>query len=298
MASSNRRINSVILLCLLFHLIHTPGQANNREKPWIDVCFWHVKKFALRQLTEDWREKVVQLKNLETQSNIDLVIKPKRWFGGWGAVYPIEHTNLILPWNRPSVIKVPHTMFFQSAPLTVTAREMVAEKIWHDELHRPENLARLRSDKSYPKDPAWGDALPVLPLVSIRTNKGPCLIKPEIRGMLLDKIIKTKTGTFEMRKSLEDIIDLTTAISRQLKAPRVNDDLSSSATDNAFVVDRNPRNLFWVSDPKDLLFLGLSRPSFCFYEMTALHHRSAQKIDLSSFPSSPASENWRPAANE
>ncbi|MBI1859613.1 MAG: hypothetical protein HYR96_01685 [Deltaproteobacteria bacterium] len=279
-----RRQNALVA-ALLLAAIAAPvsggpvSAARGRAVQAFNTCLWVTKNFYLTNTSENWKKTNVSLIDLESGNEITFLVADKRWTGGWASVYPVNEIlgGPELPWKGRSVIKVPYKLPFLENPYTLTARELRAESVWYQALHQPLTLARIENDAKYPKNAAWKRGkLPILPHVAIRTKKGDILVKPELIGITLDEILEKKTGTAEQRASLEDLYELTRAIANQVKAPRVNNDLTTSETTNPFVPDVNPRNILWVESQADLSLLGLSRPSFVFYEMTALHHRKPQ----------------------
>ena len=135
-----------------------------------------------------------------------------------------------------------------------------------------DNMAAIRADAGYPRDPAWGERGPMVPILNyVETDGGPVLFKPFVRGRSPKNFMSMADLTPEMRQGLEDLLAYGRATDR--------------AVPGGFPSDLRPPNLLWIEDAAVLKAMGYKKPGWILVEqdMAPARSRHYVKADLKGY---------------
>lgn len=244
-------------------------------------------------LVESYAHRTLTLPMSDGAGDATLRLESRLALGDRGAVYPLDPRSHIpgVTVEGPLVAKIPHSVRLTRPPVPHPEAELEMKREAHTWRLLHDNLAAIEADAEYPRNPAWARGrFPVAEILAVIPSRhGTILIKPRISGPTLEKLIAENPGGLppEMIASLREIYALTRAITPHVRTPVVSEDGRGWADGRPFLTDVNPANLVWVSEPAELTRLGLSRPSFVFYELTPLLNRQPQYIALPPAPAAP-----------
>jgi hypothetical protein len=220
------------------------------------------------------------------QDPSELILGERIGLGDRGGLYRIQRSSTLqgIPLTLIGLVaKIPHTVKIlgRNSPNPQAELEMKREVYTYDLLKS--HWQKVEDDPSFPKDPAWKKGtIPTAPILkTLETRQGTVLIKPEIHGESLKSLYERYKGNIpqEMKNSLKDIYSTIQAVSHQVKTP-IEDSKGQWTEGRPFYTDINPANLVWISNEAQLKMLGLTRPSFVFYEMTPLINRMPQYLPI------------------
>lgn len=123
-------------------------------------------------------------------------------------------------------------------------------KVAREEKYAPEITAEYELYRVHAAQ-LKGRVIPIDEVLNTASH-GPVLVKPEVSGQNLNRILMSGEFTAEQRAALGEMVNWS-------KAFRQATNLQ---------IDINPFNLGWVEDPRVLARLGLSKPSFVLYEFS------------------------------
>jgi hypothetical protein len=255
----------------------SPAPAPAKKPNPISSAIFAVRMAAIAKAEKD---RSGQLYNLIAKDDtLDGVVRlgNRLGTGFFGSVYKVSglspEPKAVQEFGGPIVAKIPNE-YLGIPSLSRKAKGELAREVKAYELLK-EKLPSLEAQSSYPQNPAWEKGrVPVVPILhSQETRAGPVIYKAEAPGKTLGSLLKARSGLSPAQmNSLEEIEALGKTIADQMEYVHIAGVASGSNT--KFIVDNNPSNLVWIDDPAVMKTMGLSRPSFAFYEITPLRNRS------------------------
>lgn len=193
--------------------------------------------------------------------------------GSRGVVSDLESYEGIpnLAKDGEYVAKLGHTLKGMKSPLSGSTQSLKRELEIYDDVAA--NLSKVKKSDLYPKDPAWGESLPLCKIhYSMESPEGLVLIKDKIKGQPMDKLLAANGGrlTPEMENSLKEVYDLNQALYQRQK-------ITVNGVEGPFSGDIAKANLMWIEDAQSLKQLGYKRPGFVLLELD-VHYKNGPKF--------------------
>lgn len=169
------------------------------------------------------------------------------------------------------IAKLPHTLRGRSAPMASATDSLKRELQIYESF--TVNMNNLRSSSHYPKDPSWGESIPLCKIhYSLDSPEGLVLIKDKIKGLSVDKLLQRNGGklTDEAKNSLKDIYDLNQSLYEKQK-------ITIGNVEAPFSGDIAKGNVMWIEDPEVLGQFSFKRPGFVLLELD-VHYKNGPRF--------------------